>query len=111
MQHVPLPLPNIFDRDFSWYGRMRVMGFSAMSRSGFRVSLRKSYSSKVGYPKLPGKHRCLTCSTRSGRISKLEISRCGSYSGTPVASNVEGTDCLSVAPALVTPCNGWFGPP
>ena len=84
------PLPNILDRDFSWYGRMRVMGLSAMSKSGLRVSFRKSYSSSVGYPKLPGKHRCLTCSTCSGAISNELISRCGSYSGTPVASNVDG---------------------
>ena len=42
------PFPNILLRLFSWYGRIRVMGFSAMSKSGFRVSFRKSYSSNVG---------------------------------------------------------------
>lgn len=60
MRHVGTtdPLPNILLRLVSWYGRMTVDGFRSMSRLALIVSLRKSYSSSIGYSS--SLHRFLT---------------------------------------------------
>ena len=75
------PLPNIFESDFSWYGRIFVIGFKRTFKFGFTVSLVKSYSSKAGNPRFPGRHRCFTFSTSNGLFSNEWIDRDGSYSG------------------------------
>lgn len=43
------PFPNILLRLVSWYGRMTVEGLRSISRLALTVSLRKSYSSSMGY--------------------------------------------------------------
>lgn len=43
------PFPNILLRLVSWYGRITVAGLRSISRFALTVSLRKSYSSSMGY--------------------------------------------------------------
>ncbi len=45
---LALPLPNIFLKLFSWYGRKVAFGLKSISMLGMLVSLRKSYSAKSG---------------------------------------------------------------
>jgi hypothetical protein len=70
------PLPNIFESDFSWYGRMTVTGLRSISRLALIWSFLKSYSSRTGNS--ISLQRFLTSSTSFELISKLRTSSSGS---------------------------------